>query len=372
MMSVGNHALIGVEPEELLAHMATPALCIEYAVFGANLAAMAAHAGARLRPHVKAHKCSTIARAQMAHGARGLSCASIDEIEAMAAAGLGGLLLTAPTAALDTAMRLAAAARLVGRVLVAVDDALAIERLAAVGGDLTIVIDVNVGQDRTGVNTLAEAEALIDLAEDKGLAVAGVQAYYGHLQGLTDDAGRRNAAMASWPRIAAFADLCRDREIADPIVTGGGTGTAAIDLSGPFTEIQPGSYLFMDRAYGRLDTGLPLRQALTVASRVVSRRRPDRAILDAGTKALATDAGPAAVLGREGIVHAFMGDEHSVLTGASADLPPIDTIVPLVPPHCDPTVNLYDAFLVLEGRRLADIWPIDGRRSSRPTAGGRS
>jgi 3-hydroxy-D-aspartate aldolase len=153
------------------------------------------------------------------------------------------------------------------------------------------------------------------------------------------------------------------------IVTGGGTGTHLLDLEeGPFTEIQPGSYLFMDKQYGAVELApggsAPFRTSLTVATRVISANQPDLVVVDAGFKAMATDAGPALVAGGAAAeaTYQFMGDEHGGLRfGAGAARPSVGDLACLVAPHCDPTVNLHDWFHVMQDGRLVDIWPIDAR-----------
>jgi D-serine deaminase-like pyridoxal phosphate-dependent protein len=153
------------------------------------------------------------------------------------------------------------------------------------------------------------------------------------------------------------------------IVTGGGTGTHLLDLEeGPFTEIQPGSYLFMDKQYGAVElaprAAAPFRTSLTVATRVISANQPDLVVVDAGFKAMATDAGPALVASDAAAeaAYQFMGDEHGGLRfRAGAARPPVGDLVTLVAPHCDPTVNLHDWFHVMQDGRLVDVWPIDAR-----------
>jgi D-serine deaminase-like pyridoxal phosphate-dependent protein len=201
------------------------------------------------------------------------------------------------------------------------------------------------------------------------LRYRGIQAYYGHLQHVPAYADRKAKAAEQWARLQPFLDALSAEGLAPQIVTGGGTGTHLLDLDdGPFTEIQPGSYLFMDKQYGAIELAqggaAPFRTSLTVASRVISANQPDLVVLDAGFKALATDAGPALVAcgASRDAVYQFMGDEHGGLRfAAEAARPSIGDLVGLVAPHCDPTVNLHDWFHVMEGQRLIDVWPIDAR-----------
>ena len=165
-----------------------------------------------------------------------------------------------------------------------------------------------------------------------------------------------------------FLEALSGAGFAPEIISGGGTGTHHLDLAhGPFTEIQPGSYLFMDKQYGEVEIapgGSPFATSLTVAARVVSTAQPDRVIVDAGSKALSTDYGPALVVkgAPEGATYQFMGDEHGAIRmPEGANRPPLGGIIELVAPHCDPTANLHDRFHVMQGGRLVDIWPIEAR-----------
>ncbi|MBZ0228750.1 MAG: DSD1 family PLP-dependent enzyme, partial [Bauldia sp.] len=141
-----------------------------------------------------------------------------------------------------------------------------------------------------------------------------------------------------------------------------------LDLAhGPFTELQPGSYLFMDKQYGAVEMapgGSPFRTALSVAARVVSVAQPDRVIVDAGSKALSTDAGPALIASGASpdAVYQFMGDEHgAVRLAAGSARPRLGDLITFTAPHCDPTVNLFDQFHIVQDGRLVDIWPIEAR-----------
>jgi D-serine deaminase-like pyridoxal phosphate-dependent protein len=200
------------------------------------------------------------------------------------------------------------------------------------------------------------------------LRYRGIQAYYGHLQHVPAYADRRVKAAEQWARLRPFLDALRSKGLSPGIVTGGGTGTHLLDLEeGPFTEIQPGSYLFMDKQYGAVELApgaVSFRTALNVATRVISTNQPGLAVLDAGFKAMATDAGPALVASGApaDATYQFMGDEHGGLRiAAGAARPEVGDLVRLVAPHCDPTVNLHDCLHVMQGKRLIDIWPIDAR-----------
>ncbi len=370
MARVANAALIGAP--DARARLATPCLLLEADALEHNIEAMMAlvrRSGRELRPHVKAHKCTTIARRQLEAGAIGLCCATVREAEVMAAAGLPGILVSSPVLAPAMVERLLRAHAATGDLAVVVDSDLGLDALAAAASPaqpLGVLVEVDVGQGRTGVtrpeDALRLARRIADLPQ---LRYQGVQAYYGHLQHVPAYADRKARAAEQWARLQPFLDALSADGLAPGIVTGGGTGTHQLDLEdGPFTEIQPGSYLFMDKQYGAIELapgGAPFEVALWVAARVISVNQPGLAVIDAGFKAMATDAGPALLQGGAAS-YQFMGDEHGGLRyGEGAPRAGVNELVRLVAPHCDPTVNLHDHFHLMQGDRLAGIWPIDAR-----------
>jgi len=375
-MAAGPNAALVGDPGAR-ARLATPCLLLEADAFEHNLAAMmelVRGSGRQLRPHVKAHKCTAIARRQLEAGAVGLCCATVREAEVMAAAGLTGILVTSPVTAPGMVERLARAHDRVGDLALVVDSEAGLETLSAAGVSaerpLGVVVEIDVGQGRTGVTRPEDAVRLARRTLDPPqLRYRGVQAYYGHLQHVPAYADRKAKAAEQWARLQPFLDALRAEGLAPEIVTGGGTGTCYLDLEdGPFTEIQPGSYLFMDKQYRAVELApggtAPFRTSLAVAARVISANQPDLVVLDAGIKAMATDAGPALVASGASpdAAYQFMGDEHGGLRFSTpAARPRVGDLVTLVAPHCDPTVNLHDWFHVMQDGRLVDLWPIDAR-----------
>jgi D-threonine aldolase len=319
----------------------TPALLVDGEALEDNIAVMSAVLpGARLRPHVKAHKCTGIARRQAAAGHQAFTCATIRECEGMAAAGLGADLLLA-NEVLD-ARRLGDLVRAGHRVTVAVDSAETIEAAAA-GGVPEVLIDVNVGMKRCGCAP-GDAGRLADLARSRGLEVRGVMGYEGHVVGLEDEGARALLCRTAMEDLlAAHAGTGGD------VISAGGTGTYACNTWA--TEIQAGSYALMDAAYGRL--GLPFIQAVFVLATVISASR-EWAVADAGLKTVAMDHGnpqiPGASVWR-------CSDEHTVFA------PPrrLGDKVRLIPAHVDPTVAYHDRAYVYAGDDIVDEWPIDLR-----------
>ena len=325
----------------LVADIETPALLVDVAALEENLATMAeALPGARLRPHVKAHKCTGLARRQAAAGHRSFTCATIRECEGMVAAGLGEDLLLA-NEVLD-ARRLGNLVAAGARITVAVDSAETIEAAVA-GGVPEVLIDVNVGLPRCGCSA-QEAGRLAELARRRGLSVRGVMGYEGHVVGLPDAAERAERCKLSMEILmAAHAD------VGGELVSAGGTGTYALNTWA--NEIQAGSYALMDTAYGRL--GLPFRQAAFVLATVVS-RSDDWAVGNAGLKAFGMDHGLPDVAGGTVL---FCSDEHVTFT------PPrlVGERAWLVPAHIDPTMACHERAYLFAGDVVTDVWPIDLR-----------
>jgi D-serine deaminase-like pyridoxal phosphate-dependent protein len=319
----------------------TPALLVDAEALQHNLDTMAAALpGERLRPHVKAHKCTGLARRQAEAGHLGFTCATIRECEGMAAAGLGHDLLLG-NEVLD-ARRLGDLVRAGARVTVAVDSAQTIEAAAA-GGVREILIDVNVGLPRCGCAP-ADAGRLADLARSRGLTVRGVMGYEGHVVGLADAAERERQCRASMDLlVAAHAD------VGGELVSAGGTGTYAINTWA--SEIQAGSYALMDTAYGKL--GLPFRQALFVLGTVVS-ASPEWSVADAGLKTLGMDHGNPEI---DDATVWFCSDEHITFSPPR----PVGDRVRLVPAHVDPTMAYHERLYVCSGDDVVDVWPVDLR-----------
>jgi len=320
----------------------TPALLVDADMLEQNIATMTqALPGGRLRPHVKAHKCTSLARQQAVAGHLGFTCATIRECEGMAAAGLGHDLLLA-NEVLD-ASRLGGLTAAGARVTVAVDSAETIDA-AASGGVREVVIDVNVGLPRCGCAP-QDAGQLADRARQAGLAVRGVMGYEGHVVGLVDATERADRCRAAMELL-----LAAHAAVGGELVSAGGTGTYAVNTWA--SEIQAGSYALMDTAYGRL--GLPFRQAAFVLATVIS-RSPGWAVGDAGLKAFGMDHGNPS-LADDGAV-LFCSDEHVTVTPSR----PVGDRLWLAPAHIDPTMACHERLYLFSGEDVVDIWPIDLR-----------
>jgi D-serine deaminase-like pyridoxal phosphate-dependent protein len=344
----------------------TPALVVRRAVMDANLAAMQAACdakGVRLRAHGKMHKCSTLARLQIDGGAVGLCCQTVGEAESLVHAGIPDVLVTAPVPAWGW-LRLAALAR-VARVGAVIDSGAQAHEAStaalAAGVVLDAYVDIDPGMARAGVAPGAAAALAAEIAGLGGLSYAGIQAYCGHHQHLAP--AERAEAHAAWSaRLGRLVAELQAAGLAPAQVTGGGTGTAALDLAaGVYTEIQPGSYAVMDVEYGDLGD-LPFAPALFLAASVVSANHQSHVTCDAGHKALHPNGPVSRVLVPIGSAYRPMGDEHGAI------IPPNGAgegdLVWLQPGHVDPTVALHDAFFVADEDGQLERWPIDARRVS--------
>jgi D-serine deaminase-like pyridoxal phosphate-dependent protein len=318
----------------------TPALLVAASDLDHNLRSMAqALPGARLRPHVKAHKCTALARAQAALGHTAFTCATIREMEGLAAAGLGSDLLLA-NEVLDAA-RLGA---LDARVTVAVDSPETVAAAAA-GGVREVLVDVNVGLPRCGCAP-EDAGGIADRARRAGLVVRGVMGYEGHAM-LVPERARRSELVAESMRRLRDAHA----QVGGEVASAGGTGSFDVN---PFaTEIQAGSYALMDTAYARL--GLPFRPALAVLARVVS-VSPGHAVADCGLKALGMDHGPPRIDAARVL---FCSDEH--VTFVPEGRVRVGDSVRVWPAHVDPTVAYHERLHVVDGDEVLETWEVDLR-----------
>ena len=260
--------------------------------------------------------------------------------------------------------------------MVVIDNPLNAEALAAAaaeaGRSLKVLVDLDIGLHRTGIRPGADALALAEqIAAAEHLELRGLQAYAGHLMHIHDFAERREKSLAGMSMLGEMRDALKQKGLPCDILSGGGTGTYNIDPEASvLTELQGGSYIFMDKQYNDVAQGngatFPFETSLSVQMSVVSANTKNLATTDAGFKSFATDADPPVLLSGapEGAGYFFFGDEQGgILLPDGAKLE-IGSILTAMTPHCDPTVNLYDAYHVVRGDTLVDIWPIEARGCS--------
>lgn len=360
---------VGTRLEEL----DTPSLILDLDAFERNLQRLNDSLAGRelaVRPHAKSHKCPQIALRQIALGAVGVCCQKVSEAEAMVRGGVRDVLIANEVVGAAKVTRAAALAK-EARVAVCADDAGNVAALDAAarefGVRLDVLVEVNVGANRCGVEPGAPAVALARrIAQSRNLRFAGLQAYQGAAQHLRKVEERRAAIEAAVAKIRTTTALLKEAGIACGKVTGAGTGTYQFEAaSGVYHEIQPGSYIFMDVDYAKNDwteSGIPrFEHSLFVWSSVMSRPSPERAIVDAGLKASSVDSGMPRVAANDGVQYIKASDEHGVLQLNGAPGYAVGEKLRLIPGHCDPTVNLYDFYACVRAGRVEAIWPITAR-----------
>lgn len=370
-----NEFLIGVAGSRNI--LGTPALILDLDRLDANIASMAAHAranGYSLRPPAKIHKSIEIARRQVAAGALGLCCATLAEAEVMVAGGIPGVMLFSPVVTEPKLERLAALNARTDDLIVVADDFDNVDQLGVAarrsGRPLQVMVDFEVGGGRTGIADESQAVALAQrMLETEGLEYAGVQGYVGKHQAIADYDRRRTASHAYLAPLVRLVKRLAAEGLKPRIVSGGGTGTHDIDPElGVLTEIQTGTYVFMDvhseNVVMRRDEPHPFQTSLYVRTTVISAAQPGFVITDAGAKELDGFHG---VLAPEvydgappGARYTIVGDDMGRIDLAQpGDHLAVGDVVNVLPPHCYQTLVLHPAYHCVRGDDLVDIWPID-------------
>jgi D-serine deaminase-like pyridoxal phosphate-dependent protein len=371
-----NEKLIGVKGGR--SKLETPAAVLDLDLFERNIAALADackrnHIG--MRPHAKSHKCAEIAKRQIAAGALGVCCAKPGELLALAEAGVPNLLLTAPVASaakIDALARCAAGGIKIGAVVDRLDLVSAYGDSARRHGvQFDLLVDLDVGLKRSGVCSPDEAVVLAKgIVAQEGVRYTGVQAYQGRVQHIDDFAARRAANHEVGRTLSTMIDALTKSGLRPAIVSGGGTGSCLLDGEDRLlTEVQAGSYVFMDEAYATVDVdggGKPVfSRALRVAVTVIGQSSAGFAITDGGSKSFALDGpSPCVILNGKAVGRIeWCGDEFGRILPAqgSAAALPIGMVVECTVPHCDPTINLHDFIHVAQGDRIADLWRVEAR-----------
>lgn len=350
-----------------LESLPTPCLAVDVPAMERNIARMAkffADSPCKLRPHFKAHKTPEIARRQLAAGScTGLTCATVGEAE-VAAEFCDDILIANEVIGEDKTKRTAGLAKTVD-MKVAVDSPYGLEMIASAateaGTSVGVLIDVNVGMPRCGVQPGEDALALARrTADTPGVQLRGLMGYEGHIVGREKRDKREEGARQAMEGLIETAQLLKEDGLPCDIVSAGGTGT--YDITGRIegiTEIQAGSYVLMDMAYAKLD--IPFEQALSVCGTVLSRPNSGMCVADCGHKSCTEDHGNPDVKGIEGASVLFLSDEHATIT-----LPPDSALKPgdaieLWPSHIDPTINLHDVIYAINADESIETWPITAR-----------
>ena len=368
----------GIKKEEL----DTPCLIINRSDLEYNLEIMRQHSidnSINIRPHVKTHKSSKLALLQIKYGAIGICAAKISEAEVLINNGIKNILITSPIVTNNKISRLLSCIQKAPETIIVVDNEKNLLDLNSVGKSIetgiNVLIDIDSGIGRTGVNPDYVLDFAKKINELKWLNLMGVQCYAGNLQHIISYDERKNRSLQIMNMASDIVRKLRNHGLPCSVLTGTGTGTYDIDMeASEITEIQPGSYTVMDVEYATIGSKSnassfsTFRPAMTLLTTVISSNRNDHVTVDAGTKSIYVDASnKPQIISHEGLQYDWggFGDEHGKITAVgNAKLPKNGEVLELIVPHCDPTVNLFDKFYIVDNDIVIDIWDIDMRGKS--------
>ncbi len=358
----------------------TPALILDMDRFERNLNVMAAwmsRHGMCLRAHGKMHKCPEVARRQLAAGAAGICTATVSEAEVMQASGIAPILITSPVVTDDKLARVVALAGANPGLQIVIDNTATASRLDSLASEagisIGVMIDVDPGMGRTGI---APGSTALDLGRHvlercPALRFDGLQMYAGDCMHIEGHAARRARYFDVMAAGKTTLEMFQAEGIDVPVFTGGGTGSYDIEPElGLVTDLQAGSYAFMDMEYRDIgsrtqDRFEDFESALFVVVTAISQPRARAITVDAGFKSFASDKMPPECRDIEGIRFRWGGDEHGILVldNPSVEIHPGDRLQMAVP-HCDPTVNLHDYLFPVRDGMVRELWPISARGCS--------
>ncbi len=347
----------------------TPALLIDLDILERNIQIMAEfmkNKNAKLRPHFKTHKCPTIAHKQISKGAKGITCAKLGEAEILAAAGIKDILIANEIVEPSKVFRLAGIAHSDAKITVAVDNAENIADLSRaasiIGSTIYVLVEVDIGMRRCGVTTPNEVVHLVKkIINSEGLVFEGLQAYEGHLVYKTDFNERYHEVQEIADKLGEIRAVLTQNGVSVNEISGGGTGTYNITGNNTiWTEIQAGSYVFMDTVYNKL--GLDFQDSLTILATVIH-KHSGYAITDAGFKVCSVEQGQPQIKDYPDLRIEELNEEHGKIIDEKNELQYRQKIE-YVPSHCCGTVNLYDKYYCVRNGLLETVWPVSARGKS--------
>ncbi|KAF1851940.1 uncharacterized protein K460DRAFT_362712 [Cucurbitaria berberidis CBS 394.84] len=353
-----------------VASLDTPSIIVDLDLMESNIAKLMNQllpTGVNIRPHIKTTKSAILAQKLVAAGAKGGCVAKLSEAEVMCAKGFDDVLITCEIVGAAKVQRLVELFREFKRIRIVVDSeegARAIDEAFEKSGleePIMTLIDLDVGLHRTGVQPGEPALKLARyVANLKHLNIIGLQGYEGHLQHIHGWDERKKRCLESMATLTQTAEALRNDGHDIKVVTTGGTGTAEFCVTVPgVTEVQPGSFLFMDTDY-RNAIGSHYSNSLTILSTVISKQGPKTVTIDAGLKSLTTDSGLAECK-TKGYVYGVLGDEHGSLTWEDEPALNVGDRVEMIQSHIDPTINLFDVYYAHRNGIVEEIWPVDAR-----------
>ena len=366
-MNHSSEPFIGMHKTEL----DTPALLIDLDKMEANIQTMANYfrtVNADLRPHVKTHKTPIIAHKQIAAGAIGVTCAKLGEAEAVIHAGIRDVLIANQIVGPQKIARLINLAKH-SEIMVAVDNPQNVQAIAeaaaAKGATVRMLIEVNIGMDRCGVEPGEPTLTLADqIRQCPNLVFEGLMGYEGHTVAKPNRSERDAAAREAMRHLLDTKHYLEKHSVEVPIMSGGGTGTFNITGSIPeMTEVQAGSYVLMDSTYRNVEgVGDHFDCALSVLATVVSRPNRSRMVVDTGLKVLAKEFGIPQPVGVTGVEMTGLSEEHGQIrvSDENVSLKPGDTLE-ILPTHCCTTVNLHDRYYGIRNGIVESVWEISAR-----------
>ena len=365
-----NDSYIGRHKTEL----DTPALLIDLDILDTNIQKMADYmtsVNTELRPHVKTHKSPIIAKKQIKAGAIGVTCAKLGEAEEIVNAGIRDVLIANQIVGKHKISRLINLAKH-SDIMVAVDDVKNIQDISeaavADGVNVRILVEVNIGMNRCGVEPGESALTLAQqVVQSPNLKFAGLMGYEGHTVANPNREERESATKGAMQRLVDTKDYLNKHELDVSIMSGGGTGTFDITGSIPeMTEVQAGSYVFMDSTYNKVEgVGEKFDCSLSVLATVVSRPEKERIIVDTGLKVLTKEFGVPQPIGFTGLEMTGLSEEHGKIQDSNENtaLSPGDKIE-ILPTHCCTTVNLHDRYYGIREEIVESVWKIAARGRS--------
>ncbi len=346
-----------------ISRIETPALIIDVNIMKRNAEAMKtllSGSSLSLRPHYKSHKCAAIAKWQIENGAIGMTCAKLSEAIDLADSGIEDILIANQITDDKKIRRLA---DLAGdcRLTVCIDDAENARKIAAAAretkAEVHYLVEYDIGMQRCGATTKEEVLALAKLSDEKNLIFDGIQVYAGHISHEISLCEREAKTAENYRKIKELISYLNSHGVEVKTVSGGSTGTAEIKArKGLYTELQAGSYLFMDSTYRELQT--PFENSLFLLTTIVS-KRDGLTVVDAGVKTCGVDQGmPQPFSGR--VSEIVASEEHFQLHGYAGE-EKIGDRLRLIPAHCCSTVNLHDKIYLVDGDKVIDRIPVTAR-----------
>lgn len=355
----------------------TPCLTIDINILQKNLHLMQQFGEKNkisIRPHCKTHKCSKLAALQMEYGAIGLSVAKLSEAEVLINHDLENILITSPIVSPVKFEKLERCLLKVPSLVLVVDNKQNLLDLNKIGEKIkqkiNVLIDIDPGIGRTGIPGKKVLPFAKEIMSYPWLSLKGIQCYAGNLQHIYSYQERVSKSLETMKAASAIVRLLKDNNLPCDILTGTGTGTYDIDVQDTLvTEIQPGSYTVMDMEYFNIESAVgknfsTFGHAMTLLTTVISANRTEHVTVDAGTKAIYFDNHTKPkIISHDNLEYDWngFGDEHGKITASHGILPAVGTVIELVVPHCDPTINLHDYFFITKNNVVINVWKIDLR-----------